>query len=494
METNHRLRLRRRDVLNTFGLGAGTLFLPSLLGDRRAHAAGPPKRLIIFYTDHGPQYEAWMMRRPGLPDKDKDWEFPLDGDVSTWTPMLQLLYPHRKDLLILDGLAQTSANADKYTNTHNMGMAHILSNAKMRHPGGPLTDGGVGGPSVDQLIAEHVAVPGRTKYLFFSPGVGTWAPVGDLAGNQMRVGERSPKAAFDRLFPGGKAMAADPAAEAALAAERQQNVSVLDFVKSRYDQVLPRLGVEDRQKLLQHQSLIADLAKELSTRGSITCAAPEAAPGPSGNSVADCEAFFRVATAALACDLTRVVTIHHDQLAPAAFGAPAMSASDVHNRVAHNARPENADTWKLWINYYKTHATQFAKLLTMLKSVPEGNGTLLDNTAVVWTSQLAGGTHNLKQIWMTIAGSCGGAFRTGRYVKYAETEANPRMRNTFPDGKNAGVVPGEPLGPAHSKLLVSLMQAFGMQTSSIGMTSAPAMTPSGEMVTVDMTGPLRNLR
>src|SRR5687768_15748616 len=65
--------LSRRQLLNAMGLGSGTLFLPSLMGDKQAYAQAQPKRLVIFYTQHGPGYENWRMRRPGLPDKDGDW-------------------------------------------------------------------------------------------------------------------------------------------------------------------------------------------------------------------------------------------------------------------------------------------------------------------------------------------------------------------------------------------------------------------------------------
>jgi len=141
----------RRRLLQAMGLASGTLFLPSLLGDRRAHAAAAPGRMGIFFTQHGPTYDTWRMRQPGLADKDQDWEFSLDTvPEAEWSPVLQPLYAYRKNILVLDGMAMTSAFADNPgTNNHNAGTSHALTGAKMVRGSGFDGQGQGGGPSVD---------------------------------------------------------------------------------------------------------------------------------------------------------------------------------------------------------------------------------------------------------------------------------------------------------------------------------------------------------
>ena len=155
------MSFNRRNILNAMGIGAGSLFLPSLIGDKKALAA-PPKRIYFFHTQHGPNYWDWNIRQPGLDDKNSDWEIDLKTlPESSWSRMLKPLYAHRDDLLVLDGLADTAAMASVTTNNHNRGNSCILTNASLSLNGGYNMEGTGGDISVDQVIAKEVAVSGR---------------------------------------------------------------------------------------------------------------------------------------------------------------------------------------------------------------------------------------------------------------------------------------------------------------------------------------------
>ena len=94
-------------------------------------------------------------------------------------------------------------------------------------------------------------------------------------------------------------------------------------------------------------------------------------------------------------------------------------------------------------------ATKVARILDKLSKIPEGNGSVLDNTIVLWTSCMGDPTaHSLRGIPMVLAGGAGGKFRMGRYVKYTVED-------------KAGVTP-------HNQLLVSLAQAFGVNVNTFG--------------------------
>jgi hypothetical protein len=465
----------RRRLLQATGLGAGTLFLPSLLGDRAAYAAGAPKRLVVLLTEHGPvngPVHGWQMRRPGLPDGEVDWEFPLDDpDPASFSEAMRPLHPFRKDLMLLEGLAMTSAYADPGFggNGHASSVGNRLA-----------ARGGSSGASVDQMIADTIAVPGRFKYLFYGNGsCDCWSssPVFDTAGKQVMPGRLGGfdylGGAFDRVF--GKstttATATGPLPPAELS--RKRRASTLDLVKGEYAKVLGRLGAEDRAKLTRHRDMIADLEAQIAGLAQIKCETPSRpATGLSAPQVADIT-LSRLYAVAMACDLTRVALLGDFQPSAAEIGAP--STLDVHQGVAHVSKTDPAATYMT--NYYAMHAKQFANLIAAFKSVPEGNGTMLDNSLLLWIPELANGWHDLYNMMIVMAGGAGGAFRTGRYLKYAQNGLAPK---TGYDVK---------LGPAHSKLLVSILRAFGVDRSSIGVTSSVARNGSA----IDLTGSLPRL-
>jgi hypothetical protein len=196
---------------------------------------------------------------------------------------------------------------------------------------------------------------------------------------------------------------------------------------------------------------------------------------------------------AMACDLTRVGLCSHTQLTAADVGATA--GLDVHQNVAHAATKEPGMGWME--NYYRLHVGQFAKMVAAFKSVPEGSGTMLDNSILVLSTEIANGGHDLYRMMYVIAGGKNLGLKPGRYIKYAETGPNPyNLLKTSPYGDRPGGNYGSTtfgLGPSHSRLLVSLMQAFGVRRSSIGLEAAVG-TGFMRDVKIEMTGPLPRLK
>src|SRR5258706_9828286 len=156
--------LGRRRLLQGAGIVSGSLFLPSLVGDKVAYAQTMPKRLVVFYTEHGPVTGRWELRPTGMPATPADeWELPLGPLAQTdFTETLGPLYPNRNDLLILEGLAMTSAIADKQGNNHGVASLHRQT--------GQMD--GMKRVSFDQYVADQNAVPGLFKSLAFTPNGG----------------------------------------------------------------------------------------------------------------------------------------------------------------------------------------------------------------------------------------------------------------------------------------------------------------------------------
>ncbi len=485
---DRRQNLSRRRLLQIAGLAPGALFLPSLLRADEQQNAGPPKRLVLFSTRHGPinanaegaaKDRAWEFLPPGLdPSPQAEWEIPLAGaEQSLFKKQLAPLYEHRNDLLILQGLAMTSAIANPPGNNHGVGEPHLFT-------GGPDDSGKR--VSFDQYIADVVAVPGRIPYVSYSTGSSDsdWG-LFDTAGNPVVTRRLAPaqysflENAFERLFgelPGPD----DPPPSGPptpLELSRQQRNQSIEFLRARYAEMIPRLSGEDRIKLEQHHEMLEDLMRFAAP----DCTKPEYPPK---EPMSDLEianvVFTKLYPLAMACDITRVASLFHTQLSASDCGAP--STLDVHQDISH-ASGNGGDASSWMENYYNAHAQQFANLIAAFKAVPEGNGTMLDNSLLIWVPEHANGWHRFFQTMVVMAGGLAGEFSTGRYIKYAETGPNPQTKSSESH---------KPLGPSLNKLYVAIMQAMGVDRDSIGTTSLEGIS-YGAGQPCDLKGPLPRL-
>ena len=450
------------------GLAAGSLFLPSRMG--RAQNA-PPKRLVVVFTQHGFVYDSFKMRPSGageFADFDVPFSDVADADLSR---VLRPLAPFKDRLLAIDGLSMTSAEGDIAFNEHEKGTRHALTGAPIIDDNGSVF---AGGASIDQLVARQIAVQGRLDSLEFGVigpenGGAIWRAAG-----QPLPPDNDPRGAFARLFP-PTAGSSSGDADRVRAGQR----SVLDLVAAQYDALLPRLSGQDRQKLELHRDLVRSAERRVLELDALTCARPnELTINDNFNSVDHYEsrfdAFVDITAAALACDLTRVVSIQLSQLRNDHLGI----SGDVHADYAHTS-DSNPEAIEVMSRYGEVHAGHVQRLLTALDSVPEGNGTLLDNTAVLWCSELATGTHRFN-VWPAIvAGGAGGALKTGRYLRQV-----PRTKNPTPNPRFDGVEPI--IGRPHNHFLIGLGRAVGANLDTVG--GRELFSTEGERV--DLTTPM----
>lgn len=470
-------RFNRRCFLTGGGLAWGGLLLPSLLpilGARkvRAKSVTPIRRLVIMVSHHGTVRDQWAMRR-GNPEY-QNWEYDFDSsEPNSFSPILRGLHPYRQNLLVLEGLSQASTLGDRATNNHDSARQHLLTAARM------VDDFNAGGPSVDQLVASAISRPDQLPSLELSTGSlgGSGSFVNNLS-NQKVAPESNPSVVFSRLFPSSNSGASASEVIDPLAVARR---GMLDLVAGEYSRLATRLSSEDRIKLEVHSDLLSGLSQRLAPQIRVDCATPQLVLGGRQNQVETGRTMGEITAAALACDLTRVVTLQVDQLTNAEFGAP---PGDVHADFAHQTNT-NPDAAHWMTEYNRRHSDIFAHLLGQLEAYPDGEGSLLDSTAVVWISELANGPHDLDKIPLVLAGRAGGALRTGRYLSYANDIPNPFQ---FPSW---GAEVRRPIGPGHSHLWISLMQAMGMPNTDIGMRSV--VTRDGNNTALDLTGPLARL-
>ncbi len=471
-----RSRISRRTLLKALGIGGAAACFPSLLPTRRAVAGGSPfpQRLVVFYTLHGTVYPNWRMRRPGL-GEDADWTFDFDDpDPASFSEILRPLHDMRSQLMVLDGLAQVTAEGDVLFNEHSKGQAHSLTGQPVIMVG---DDAIAGGRSVDQAIAEQIRHPDLLPSLELrAGGWGVGSVVYSGAGTRLPA-EGEPMNVYQRLFPDGPSTGEQTDADRV----RLAQASMLDFVSGEYESLAPRMSSADQTRLEAHRDLIRDLERRLDALATAECNAPQE-PGWFGGGddfyAWSTDAMFSLATTALACDLTRVVTIQAGQLPTNAIGG---TAEDVHQAYAHE--DHMGIGMEMMTNYHRVHAQQFRDLIGRLAAIPEGSGSMLDNTVVVWCGELSSGRHSFLDWPVVVAGNTNGYFDTGRYVRWRPTTPTPNPNPGW-DGVR------QIIGKSHTHLLVSLCNAFGIDTNEFGQTSID--TEDGTII--DLTGPLDRLR
>lgn len=439
----------RRRLLAGLGLGIGALSLPSLLPRGvRAEAPGPVKRIVFLMTEHGTVYDNWRMRPGGL-GEDQDWEAPLAGLAEAeFSEILRPLYGLRDQLLVLDGLGLATAHMTGI-NEHEEGHATALTGT-LAQP----VDGGValaGGPSLDQIIAAAITDPGQIASLQVSHG--SWPYSFDAGGKSLPwLGD--PFELYAKLFPNGQN---DPNQQPTDADHiRAKQSQVVDLVRQQYASLAPKLSGEDRIKVEQHRDLLFSLGEQLEHLAGVVCEVP---PAPDAQPAwedpqyyfARAKAYATLTAVALSCDLTRVAVLGYSGLRNEHVGAP---PGDLHNDFAHQASSDPT-AMQVMTAYHKIHAGDLKQLLETMAAIPDTEGTLLDNTIVVWANELCTGEHSMSQ-WPVVLAGGKQFFKTGRYVRWAQSNI---IKATWSD---------EPMGPPHNRLLVSLAQSVGVDLDQVG--------------------------
>src|SRR5262245_24256456 len=402
--------LSRRTMLK----GVGTaLALPWLeaMGPMVSWADSParrvPNRLAFFYVPNGVNMQHWTPAG--------------EGAIAKLPSILAPLKAVQDDVLVLTGLTADKArpNGDG-PGDHARAMAAFLTGCQPRKTDGADIRAGV---SVDQVAASRIGDQTRLSSLEIG------CDAGQMAGNcdsgyscaySSTISWRSPttpvpklnspRQIFDRLF--GNESSADRARR-----ERQRR-SILDYVRADSASLQSRLGANDRRKLEEYCTAIRDVEQRIERAARL----PQP-PTPSLQVPADTPVYEEQIR--LLCDLlvlafqtdsTRVATFvfanEGSNRAYSFIGVP-----DGHHDLSHHGN----DAVKLnkirRINTF--HMTQYAYLLSKLKSIREGDGTLLDHCMLVYGSGNSDGNrHNHDDLPILLAGKGCGNIRTGRHVRY----------------------------------------------------------------------------
>ena len=524
-----RIKLNRRRFLSLGSAALGGMATTSLLGTRPSQAGTDPdrRRVLFIYAEGGwtapdifmrppgapaewSEYNPWNTEQFGLTPDDLEWEFALDDPALTpgdFSRVLQPLYRHRDQMVVLEGLARLSDALDPYGDGHARGhIACMSGTASAYEYDGVKSQGAT--PSMDQRIHEFLREqapylqsldfrprPNRQngalfhEYLYRSNGMG---------GADRLPTQADPDEAFAFLFGDNEPSEPSPF--------DQGQDAVLSMSLEQFDALAPALSAGDRIKLEAHRQMLHQLQQGLAQPfdcGSVPMPASVEGLSRAAQYEADFESFARMVGAAFACGTSRVATLGLVTIPPEAYGLP--QSASIHHEYEHESSPFDGfaqgspfepgypGASPLWIDAYEGmvqrnvwQAEQVAKVIDILRELPgeDGSGSLLDDTLVVYVSELSHGSHGTEHYPVILFGGLAGAVTPGRYIKYAQNNPNPWNRNYR----------NEWTGTPHSHLFISILQAFGIDIDYLEAPSVAGSVPHLNIEgTVNLSGPLPRL-
>lgn len=388
-------------------------------------------------------------------------------DMANWTPaaegagfalpeILQPLSPVAKQLNILSGLAQQNAFAlGDGPGDHARSTATWLTGVHIKKTAGADIQNGI---SADQLAAQRLGH--LTKFPSLEIGCERGAQAGNCdsgyscayssniswRGPTTPVAkEVNPRAVFERLFgvPG------DENAQARMVRDRDRK-SVLDFVLEDAQILKKSLGVRDQDKLEEYFTGIREIEERLLKAERGSPGLPAGAKRPSGIP-ADYAEHIRLMgdmmVLAFQADLTRICTfMFANDGSNRSFAS--IGVQEGHHDISHHGRDPDKLMKKRKIDRF--HVDQLAYILGRMQAIKEGDGTLLDNSLLVYGAGISDGdAHNHDNLPILVAGRGGGALKTGRHLRYAQ---GTPMNNLFLSILDRVGVPAEKLGDSTGKL------------------------------------------
>ncbi len=409
-----RVRLSRRTLLKGLTLAGTpiTVGLPPLVsmfnGAGTAYAAEPAaavrkeapieSRFVLWFNGNGIPERYWIPSETG-PD-------------YRMTPCLSPLAPFRRDIHVLSGLDNAAAAVPGPGNGHHKSMSALMS-------GTPFTGRGAGGPSIDQAIAQKIG--GESRFRSLQIGVSQESFGESIQRNMSWAGyeralppEMIPHKLFDRLF-----------------GEREEGWvnrkrSILDTVREDAKALEKNLPKDDQARVEEHLSGIRDLER------SIAGLPPEYRRIDPPEFDGDMKDWPRIAKLqsdllahALATRQTRVASYMLTKCQGLSrFPWLGFTAARHHDYTHADGKAPGSDGvegQRILRDICRWHVEEFAYLLAKLKSIPEGDGTLLDHCCLVYVHEHAeANPHKNHGLAMVVAGHAG-RLATGMHSRVTGT-------------------------------------------------------------------------
>jgi hypothetical protein len=426
--------LTRRTFLTGVGVSMALPWLESLpVWGTRAIAGGqasaPPKRFAALFMGNGISPPHWSARGAGN-----------DMELSRSLEPLAALRPK---LIVISGLFNRAATG---VGIHPGQTGNILSGAALQR-GAVLR----GGTSMDQVLAAHfddqTAQPSLvlgceqpiTGYHETNFSMAYSSHISWQNADSPVPMEVYPSQAFDSLFDNQG---------------NRRNLSILDRVREDAASLQNRVSNADRQKLDEYLTSVREVERRIERNR--TNPAPDGArlaaamPRPQNGLPEDIREHMRlmcdIIALAFQTDKTRVATLLMCRDLSGLF-YPFLDVRTAHHPTSHE---DHSEAYERVTRYY---VSQFAYLAGRLAQMREGESTVLDNSCIMFISNMwSGSRHDSSKVPLLLAGSLGGTLTTGRVLDYTERGNDNRKL---------------------CSLYVSLMQRMGVTIDRFGDATGP---------------------
>jgi hypothetical protein len=403
--------IHRRQFIRQLGISAASMpFLLGLPSLGLASPVRPRQRLVIMFSPNGTIPSAYWPDEAGSDFKLKEILSPLEA--------------FKDRMLVLHGLSnKVRGDGDN----HMRGMSCLLTGIELfpgNIQGGSDTPAGwAKGISIDQEIKNYFQSreDTRTRFGSLEFGVGVtdradpWTRMSYAGPNQPIAPISDPYQMYQKLYGQMK--------------DKQNLQGVLDDVRDDLKKVRKIISVEDRRLLEEHENLVRQMEKEITegSRQKLRVGPPALTEGvtdQNDNVPRLSRMQVDLLVNSFVNDMARVATLQYTK----SVGQARMSwldIKDTHHTLSHEPDKEKTAQEKL-IKINTWFCGELRYLAEKLANTPEpgGEGTLLDNTLIVWTNELGkGNSHTLDNIPFVLVGG-GFGFKMGRSLKLEKVPHN----------------------------------------------------------------------
>jgi len=437
--------LSRRTFLHAATGGVGVALalpfldsmVPALTAQTRT-AANVSPRLGFVYVPHGAIMDRWTPKTEGA-----GFEF---------TPILQALEPFRENLNIVSGLGHQAADT---TAVHSLSPATWLSGVRPKATQGTDAYAGITAdqyaaakigqdtvlPSIELGTEDHSGLIGACDRDYGCIYMNTVSWRTHTTPLPMEI---NPRKAFERMFGlGGSA--------SARMARTEEDRSVLDLFMQQSSDLQKKLGAQDRTTVNDYLDSVREIERRIQNAGSQQADAqltlPDAPTGIPYSYEDHVKMMYDLIVLAYRANVTRVSTFMvAREISNRTY--PQVGVSDGHHAISHHSNQAAKMDKNVKIQTY--HVSLFAQFLEKLRTTPDGAGSLLDNSIILYGSNMSNSNaHNHFPLPVLVAGGASGRMKGGRHLKYPDHTPMTNLLLTLLD--KAGV-PMDSLGDSTGKM------------------------------------------
>ena len=404
--------LPRRTFLRGAGAVLALPFLDAMVPALSRAATAPPRRLGLFYIPNGAVMDQWTPAAEGA-----DFEM---------TPILKPLTPFRKQLTVVTGLGQQNAyNFGDGNGDHSRASATWLTGVRAKRTEGADVRAGI---TADQIAAK--AFSQHTQLASLEIGIDANDLVGNCENGYSCVYmntiswrtpttpnpvENNPRAVFERMF-------GDGGSPAQRIAEMRKDRSIIDSASEEIASIQRTLGAGDRSRVVEYMDAIRDVERRIQKAEEQSAQTPLALPD---RPVGIPETFedhlnlmFDLQILAWRGDVTRVISFMLGrEVSQRTY--PLIGVTDAHHSLTHHQGDKGKIAKVIQINTY--HMGMFARFLEKLRAAPDGDGSLLDHSMILYGGGISdGNAHDHSPLPTLLVGGGSGQLKGGRHLKYPD--------------------------------------------------------------------------